>query len=374
MKNVKGEGGDGDTKEDTDETIDTFREKFWVGDRVAVLVDPATGEVAVHPKETGGGSSSSCCGSKNTGSDGKEAPAAEAAISLDDDANDDTTAEKKSGSEGGKTSEVKEAPAAAVRDVPVPGAIRGRTGTICWRLENEDNFKYRVEFDADPPAEAEGDPELGQGPGQEPENVEAQGCCGCCPSKEHSTEVTRSAELEFWQLVRVSSPLDEQAREAYPDRGWDEEELDELEDEPNALFVILELFFYPLRIFLYKVFCEVQRVKKIRAESVDLDDAGPNAEEDDNTIDGFDIDCGTKERKFLSMAKCKAVTMTKHPNLGVQVSVRHGDEEIMEDYVQPYELWRDTGQHSLSEHCCFDFKKQTGCWRKIGFMQKYGIG
>ena len=105
-----------------------------------------------------------------------------------------------------------------------------------------------------------------------------------------------------------------------------------MEDEDNALFVILELFFYPLRVILYKIFCEVTPQKKILASTVlpgeeeneDEEDEDDNDNDDDakakeaeeaerkrkaaaaaldseDTIDGFPIDCGTKQRKFLSM-------------------------------------------------------------------------
>lgn len=100
------------------------------------------------------------------------------------------------------------------------------------------------------------------------------------------------------------------------------------------------MFFYPARMLLYELFCRVRRVKKVIAKS-EHEAPGPEAEpeagmeagleaegggaastslngpnEDDADseasdgplIEGFPIDCGTKERKFLSMAKCKAVT------------------------------------------------------------------
>ena len=35
-------------------------------------------------------------------------------------------------------------------------------------------------------------------------------------------------ELEFWQLVEVYSKKGEEVRVMYPDRDWDEEELDEV--------------------------------------------------------------------------------------------------------------------------------------------------
>ena len=45
-----------------------------------------------------------------------------------------------------------------------------------------------------------------------------------------------------------------------------------------------------------------------------------------------------------------------------------------EVYVQPYELWRDTGQHNLECGPCDDLKKSYGCIRPTGIMQNYGIG
>ncbi len=43
-------------------------------------------------------------------------------------------------------------------------------------------------------------------------------------------------------------------------------------------------------------------------------------------------------------------------------------------YVKPIELYRDTGQHSLSPYCCKELKESVGCIRPLGFTQDYGIG
>ena len=45
-----------------------------------------------------------------------------------------------------------------------------------------------------------------------------------------------------------------------------------------------------------------------------------------------------------------------------------------QEYVQPFELWRDTGQHNLYCGGCEDEKKSLGMIRPLGFMQQYGIG
>ena len=42
--------------------------------------------------------------------------------------------------------------------------------------------------------------------------------------------------------------------------------------------------------------------------------------------------------------------------------------------MQPYELWRDTGQHNLECGPCDDLKKSYGCIRPTGIVQNYGIG
>jgi hypothetical protein len=91
--------------------------------------------------------------------------------------------------------------------------------------------------------------------------------------------------------------------------------------------------------------------------------------DEDDLIDGFPIDCGTKERKFLSMQKCIAVTSARHPHMVIEATM---DDD--QEYVQPYELHRDTGQHNLECGGCHDVKRQYGCIRPLGFMQHYGIG
>ena len=49
-------------------------------------------------------------------------------------------------------------------------------------------------------------------------------------------------------------------------------------------------------------------------------------------------------------------------------------EEEGDEFVQPFELWRDTGQHNM--HCggCEEDKRRCGIIRPRGFMQQYGIG
>jgi hypothetical protein len=122
---------------------------------------------------------------------------------------------------------------------------------------------------------------------------------------------------------------------------------------------------------------------------------GDDEEEDDTMIDGFPIDCGTKDRKFLSMAKCIAVTTARHPHneiwalddddnddedntteAGGGGGEGGGGGQTMQQFITPFELWRDTGQHNLecgpsSMDGC---KKKYGLIRPIGIMQRYGIG
>jgi hypothetical protein len=113
--------------------------------------------------------------------------------------------------------------------------------------------------------------------------------------------------------------LEAKVLEMYPDRDWDEEELDEMADEPPELVQIFllawELLLPPRRLF-WRVCCAVRRVKMERAadkkDGAEVEEE--EEEEDDTMIEGFPIDCGTKDRKFLSMAKAKAVTIGRHPH------------------------------------------------------------
>jgi hypothetical protein len=51
-------------------------------------------------------------------------------------------------------------------------------------------------------------------------------------------------------------------------------------------------------------------------------------------IDGFPIDCGTKTRKFLSMAKAQAVTASRRPH-------RKTETPEGEVFVEPFMLYED---------------------------------
>lgn len=61
-------------------------------------------------------------------------------------------------------------------------------------------------------------------------------------------------------------------------------------------------------------------------------------EDDDTKIEGYDIDCGLKDRKFLSMAKCKAVTITRHPHKRVE---RRDEDDDRDDFIEPYKLFEN---------------------------------
>jgi len=132
-----------------------------------------------------------------------------------------------------------------------------------------------------------------------------------------------SARLSPLHLVGISAPIDGKVAVKYPDRDWDDEELDEIAQEPSALVIIIEMVFFPIRFLLYKMFCEVAKSKKpvIADEETAADRIQAmgvqDQDDEDDMIDGFPIDCGTKDRKFLSMAKCKAITMARHPHLEV---------------------------------------------------------
>jgi hypothetical protein len=52
-------------------------------------------------------------------------------------------------------------------------------------------------------------------------------------------------------------------------------------------------------------------------------------------IDGFPIDCGTKTRKFLSMAKAQAVTASRRPH---RKPPAEADDAV---YVEPFKLYED---------------------------------
>jgi hypothetical protein len=135
-----------------------------------------------------------------------------------------------------------------------------------------------------------------------------------------------SARLSPLHLVGISAPIDAKVAVKFPARDWDEEELDEIAQEPSALFQILEMVFFPIRFVLYKLLCEVARSKKTLVK--DEDEKGADkaqalgvaeVDEENDLIDGFPIDCGTRDRKFLSMAKCQAITTARHPHLEVRL-------------------------------------------------------
>jgi hypothetical protein len=177
-----------------------------------------------------------------------------------------------------------------------------------------------------------------------------------------------SKKLYNYDIIGISSKIDQEVFTKYPDRDYDDEELDEIADLPNALFMILELFFYPLRVLLYEMCCRVQKVKKIVAAETDepISLRQMEEEEDEGFIDGFPIDCGTKNRKYLSMAKCVAVTAARHPHIELYEDGEH--------YVKPYELHLDTGQHNLEWAPGKECFEKYGCLKPKGFMQNYGIG
>ncbi len=303
-----------------------------MGDRVVVMVDPETGEVAVHPKESEG-----CCGGCCGGGGSKqseEAPVAEEEGGEKEKKDED---KKKGDEDKKKDGDKTETKSKASPQVTVPGAVPGRVGFICKRIELEDNETYIVEFDEEEEAEEEESTAEGQeAAGADKQKKEAAAAAAAAAAKDQKPALPpKSKALQFWQIQRVSSAVDEKVREKYPDRDWDEEELDEMEDEPSALVVILGFFFLPVRIFLFRVCCSVTPQKKILASTVlpgqkapesDSDDDDDDDEEappdrddeddEDGMLDGFPIDCGTKDRKFLSMAKCKAVTVARHPNTG----------------------------------------------------------
>lgn len=78
------------------------------------------------------------------------------------------------------------------------------------------------------------------------------------------------------------------------------------------------------------------------------------------------VDCGTRDRKFLSMAKCVAVMTERSPHIE---SVTDGVQMI-----QPYELWRDLGQHNLRlGPACDPCLKSYGCIGPEGIMQEYVV-
>ena len=73
------------------------------------------------------------------------------------------------------------------------------------------------------------------------------------------------------------------------------------------------------------------------------------------------------------------MTVARHPNIefvggemdehGVEKQP-HSNLEKGVQYVKPIELWRDTGQHSLSGSYCKDLKTKAGCIRNLGFTQE----
>ena len=153
-----------------------------------------------------------------------------------------------------------------------------------------------------------------------------------------------------------ASETESKVLELYPERDWDEEELDEIANEPSQLMLIFLLVWsllLPIRLCFFRIFCYVRKTKLIRAvdkEDTEMDDG---EEEDDTMIEGFPIDCGTNNRKFLSISKAMAVTVGRHPHKQI--------DENDEIYIQPYGLCDFTGQHNMSEWPLKDLKKSYGC-------------
>ena len=54
-------------------------------------------------------------------------------------------------------------------------------------------------------------------------------------------------------------------------------------------------------------FLQVKKIKLPEAKEI-------GQYEEDNMIDGYLMDCGGKEEKYLSRAKCTAVTTMEHPH------------------------------------------------------------
>jgi hypothetical protein len=73
----------------------------------------------------------------------------------------------------------------------------------------------------------------------------------------HWTTIRKSKKLFVYDIVGISSKLEERVKEKYPDRDFDDEELDEIANEPNPLWAILELLFCPIRGLIYHLSCKV---------------------------------------------------------------------------------------------------------------------
>jgi hypothetical protein len=130
----------------------------------------------------------------------------------------------------------------------------------------------------------------------------------------------------------------------------------------SILIILFRPFFMPgLRKFIYECCCGVSRHHVIKAGIED----GDNEE----TIDGYPKDCGTKETKHVSRAKCTVVTAQNQPH---QIKTdAHG-----EAWVSRLELYREAGQHNLecSAMCDRDTLVRLGCRKEPGYTEEYGIG
>jgi len=184
------------------------------------------------------------------------------------------------------------------------------------------------------------------------------------------------------------------------------------------------MLIWPVTAFLYVICCLTPMVKKIGAtvhkpaaladflnekEGDDDDDDGDDSDYDARgiggvpMIEGFPIDCGTKDRKFLSMAKCAAVAATRHPHRVVVVMPEpankaakddggesddgdvDGDEDkgggsggtcgLPAEFVKPFELWEDVGQHNVEcgplVDCCGDCLPEGVLSRPEGVMARW---
>jgi len=70
-------------------------------------------------------------------------------------------------------------------------------------------------------------------------------------------------------------------------------------------------------------------------------------------IDGFPIDCGTKTRKFLSMAKAQAVTASRRPHRKTET------EDAI--YVEPFKLHEDVTNYAY-QATSFEFVDVLLLW------------
>mmetsp|Transcript_9726 Transcript_9726/g.12783 ORF Transcript_9726/g.12783 Transcript_9726/m.12783 type:complete len:445 (-) Transcript_9726:79-1413(-) len=124
--------------------------------------------------------------------------------------------------------------------------------------------------------------------------------------KDNHDRIRKSSKLFVYDIIGITSKYEQEVVKAkYPDRDFDEEELDEIANEPNALWGIVCLLLFPLRLVFYyltcKKCCNPFRSKKDDIED-DLNDDGsfePGIEDREERLSSSSMDRPPPEQPKL---------------------------------------------------------------------------